>query len=106
MRALVVDPGVRAQAIDLLPLLVALPLIGVPAWLLDGIFIGATRGKALRNAAIVSTALYIATDLALRPFGALGMWCALMASYVYRGLALGVQLPALLDSVARPRARP
>ncbi|GAA0306009.1 MATE family efflux transporter [Sphingomonas oligophenolica] len=106
VRALVVDPGVRAQAIHLLPLVVALPLIGVPAWLLDGIFIGATRGRALRNAAIVSTALYIATDLALRPFGAVGMWCALMASYVYRGLALGVQLPALLDSVARPSARP
>ena len=46
-----------------------MPVIGVPAWLLDGVFIGATRGRALRNAAILATALYIATDLLLRPYG-------------------------------------
>ena len=102
IRLLVTDDGVRAQAIGLLPMVIALPLIGMTAWLLDGIFIGATRGRALRNAAILSTALYILTDLALRPLGATGIWLALLASYVYRAVALGWHLPALLDSVAKP----
>ncbi|CAN5654006.1 MATE family efflux transporter [soil metagenome] len=99
IRLLVVDDGVREQAIALLPLVVILPLIGFPAWLLDGIFIGATQGRALRNAAIVSTGLYIVTDLALRPWGATGIWLALLASYGYRAGALGWHLPGLLRNI-------
>ena len=106
VRMLVTDPAVRTGAIALLPMVVALPLIGTPAWLLDGIFIGATGGRALRNAAIVSTALYVLTDLALRPLGVHGVWWALLASYVYRAVALGRNLPALIDSVAKPVPRP
>jgi MATE family multidrug resistance protein len=100
------DAGVRAQAAALLPFAAIIPAIGVPAWLLDGIFIGATRGRALRNAAIVASALYIATDLLLRPFGANGIWWAFMASYPYRALALAAYLPGLLKTieVAEPAA--
>ncbi|HWK35042.1 MATE family efflux transporter [Sphingomonas sp.] len=101
---LVTDPGVRAQAAALLPFVMLLPLIGTPAWLLDGVFIGATAGRALRNAAILSTVAYIATDLALRPWGAVGIWIALTASYVYRAVALGAFLPGLLAKVAREPA--
>ena len=92
---------VRATAIMLLPFVAFLPLIGTPAWLLDGIFIGATGGKALRNAALLSTALYIATDLLLRPWGVWGLWTAFVASYLYRAVALGAHLPRLIDSVTR-----
>lgn len=106
VEALVTDPAVCADAIALVPLVVALPLIGMPAWLLDGIFIGATRGRALRNAGLLSTALYILTDLALRPWGAPGVWWALLASYVYRAVALGRHLPALIDSVAKRPSGP
>ena len=98
---LVTDPAVVAQAEALLPFVILLPLIGTPAWLLDGIFIGATRGKALRNASMIATSLYIATDLLLRPYGASGIWIALLASYGFRAIALGSFLPALLNSVAR-----
>ena len=100
------DAGVRAQAAALLPFAAIIPAIGVPAWLLDGIFIGATQGRALRNAAIVASALYIVTDLLLRPFGANGIWWAFMASYPYRALALAAYLPGLLKTieVAEPAA--
>lgn len=100
------DAGVRAQGTALLPFAAIIPAIGVPAWLLDGIFIGATQGRALRNAAIVASALYIATDLLLRPFGANGIWWAFMASYPYRALALAAYLPGLLKTieVAEPAA--
>jgi MATE family multidrug resistance protein len=97
---------VRTLAAALLPFAAMIPAIGAPAWLLDGIFIGATRGKALRNAAILATAAYIATDLLLRPAGAWGVWLALVVSYIYRALALGAHLPALLRSVALAKAAP
>ncbi|WP_244624406.1 MATE family efflux transporter [Sphingomonas sp. So64.6b] len=93
---LAANADVRTQARALLPFAAAIPLIGVPAWLLDGIFIGATRGRALRNAAIVATTLYIVTDLLLRPFGSIGLWWAMLLGYAYRAGALGLYLPALL----------
>ena len=96
------NPQVQERALALAPFAAFQPLIGAPAWLLDGIFIGATRGKALRNAAILSTAVYILTDLAVRPWGALGVWIALTLSYVYRAAALGLWWPGLLKEIGTP----
>ena len=38
----------------------AAPLIGIAAWMLDGIFIGATETRAMRNAMLLSVAVYAA----------------------------------------------
>ncbi|QIG82020.1 MATE family efflux transporter [Sphingosinithalassobacter tenebrarum] len=100
------DPQVRELARAFLPYTALVPLIGVPAWLLDGIFIGATRGKALRNAAVVTTALYVATDLLLRPCGAHGMWIAFLIGYLYRAGTLGAALPGLIRGIAEKPAAP
>jgi multidrug resistance protein, MATE family len=101
---LVANAEVRAAASALLPFVAILPLLGTPAWLLDGIFIGATAGRALRNAAILATGLYIATDLLFRPWGLWGLWAAFLVSYVYRAGALGAYLPGLLRSLSDPIA--
>ena len=98
--ALATNPEVRASASRFLVFAALAPLLGTPSWLLDGVFIGATRGRDLRNAAIVSTALYIALDLVLRPLGNLGVWLALLASYLLRAGALALYYPALLRSLA------
>jgi MATE family multidrug resistance protein len=82
------DAGVRAEASRFLPFAALVPLLGMPSWLLDGVFIGATQGRALRNAAVVATALYLALDLWLRPMGNLGVWLAFSASYLLRAGAL------------------
>jgi len=93
------DPAVQAQAMAMLPYCALVPLLGMPSWLLDGVFIGATRGRALRNAAIVSLALYLLTDALLSGRGDAGVWIALLASYLYRAAVLGVALPRLLKEV-------
>lgn len=104
--ALTTNEAVRSAARDVLPLAALAASIGVPAWLLDGVFIGATQGRTLRNAAILATLLYIGTDWLLRPLGAQGVWLALLASYVYRAGALAAYLPRLFANVApaAPRA--
>ena len=96
---------VREAARAVLPLAALAAIVGVPAWLLDGVFIGATQGRALRNAAILATALYIATDLLLRPLGATGLWLALLASYCFRAGLLAIHLPRLFATVAEPAPR-
>lgn len=89
-------PDVRAEARRYLPWLVAAPLVGIAAWMLDGIFIGATETRAMRNAALLSVAVYAAALALLLPeFGNQGLWAALMVLNAARGVTLGVRYPAL-----------
>lgn len=90
------DPAVRATAAAFLPFAALVPLIGMPSWLLDGVFIGSTQGRALRNAGVAAALLYLAADLALRPQGNLGVWLAFSASYFFRAGALALYFPGLL----------
>lgn len=101
------DADARAAAIAYLPYCAAVPLIGVAAWQLDGIFLGATRGKALRTAGVAAAAAYVVSDLLLRPpFGNTGIWAAFLAMYVYRAIFLGAYLPGLLDALKAPSQPP
>jgi MATE family multidrug resistance protein len=89
-------PAVRAEARAYLLWMAAAPLIGIAAWMLDGIFIGATETRALRNAMALSVAVYVAAlGLLLPAFGNHGLWAALMVLNATRGLTLGVRYPAL-----------
>uniref|UniRef100_UPI002810FEA0 MATE family efflux transporter n=1 Tax=Jannaschia maritima TaxID=3032585 RepID=UPI002810FEA0 len=95
------DPDVRRTARDFLPWMVAAPLIGVYAWMLDGIFIGATRSRDMRNMMLLSLAVYAAALLILvPPLGNHGLWAALMVSFAVRGVSLGARYPALERAAA------
>lgn len=103
-------PEVRATARAYLPWIAAAPVIGIAAWMLDGVFIGATETRAMRNAALVSVAVYAAAVAVLLPrFGNHGLWAALMVLNVTRALTLGRRYPALearagaIDGPAHPR---
>ncbi len=98
------DAEARHAALAFLPYCAIVPLIGIPCWQLDGFFLGATQGKALRNAAIITTVLYVSSDLILKTqFGNTGVWWAFLLMYVYRAGALGIYLPGLLRH-AQPKA--
>ncbi len=99
IQGIATDPEVRRTAAAFLPFAALVPLLGVPSWMLDGIFIGATRGAALRNAAVVTTAIYVGLDISLRPWGATGVWTAFLSAYALRALTLGSAFPALLRSL-------
>lgn len=93
---------VRAEARSYLPWMIAAPFLGAPAWMLDGIFIGATRTREMRDAMLVSFAVYLLALLALLdPFGNHGLWACLMVLLVARGVTLGVKYPALEAAVGR-----
>lgn len=98
---MVTDEATYHTALVFLPFAALVPLLGAPSWMLDGVFIGATRGKALRNAALLTTAVYIGLDLLLRPYGNMGVWIAFTASYLLRAATLGAYLPGLLRAIKR-----
>ncbi len=80
---------VRQAARLYLPWLILAPMIGIASWMLDGIFIGATRTREMRNAMLVSVAIYALLVLALPPLlGNHGLWAALMGLNALRGLTM------------------
>ena len=88
--------SVRDEARRYLPWMVALPVISVASYMLDGIFIGATRTREMRDAMLISTAIYFAAVAALAPFwGNHGLWAALMVLNVARAVTLGLRYPKL-----------
>lgn len=89
-------PEVRAMAQSYLWWLVAAPLIGVASWMYDGIYIGATATRDMRQAMILAVAIYVLSLAILLPaFGNHGLWAALMVLNAARGLTLAWRWPAI-----------
>ncbi|MEP0562823.1 MAG: MATE family efflux transporter, partial [Paracoccaceae bacterium] len=92
---------VRLAAKTYLPWVVAAPVVGLASWMLDGIFIGATRTVDMRNMAAISAVIYFSAVWALTPtFENHGLWMALMISFIARGVTLALRYPALERAVA------
>ncbi|ARE39048.1 DNA-damage-inducible protein F [Rhodovulum sp. P5] len=95
-------PEVRAAARAYLPYMVVAPVLGLASYMLDGIFIGATRTRDMRNMMVISAAVYAASAWVLVPaFGNHGLWIALLISFVARAITLGLRYPALEAEAGR-----
>ncbi|WP_227267506.1 MATE family efflux transporter [Roseobacter weihaiensis] len=87
---------VQRAARAFLPYMIVAPLVGCVAWMMDGIFIGATRSKDMRNMMALSFAIYWAAIFILLPvLGNHGLWLALLISFAARGITLTARYPAL-----------
>jgi len=85
---------IRVVAMHYLPWAIVMPFISVWAFQLDGVFIGATRGRDLRNSMLISFLGYLALAIALqRWFGDNGLWCAMAMFMLLRGATLALRLP-------------
>jgi MATE family multidrug resistance protein len=87
---------VRSIARDYLPFVIFAPLLGVFAFAFDGIYIGATWARDMRNLMLASLAIFLAAWFALRSFGNAGLWGALLVHYAARGGLEALRYPALL----------
>ncbi|MCD6091110.1 MAG: MATE family efflux transporter [Bacteroidales bacterium] len=69
---------------------VLIPLLSFAAFIYDGIYVGATQAKAMRNSMFIASVLvYIPLYYLLRiPFGNHGLWIAFLSFLAVRGLIL------------------
>lgn len=86
---------VRRAAREFLPFIVLAPIPGVFAFGFDGIYVGATWAREMRNLMLASLAIFFGVWLALQSLGNTGLWCALIAFYVARGGLQGARYQAL-----------
>lgn len=88
------DPAVIESALRYLPYCALTPIIGFAAWQLDGIFIGTTKTREMRNAGIAAVAIYIGAHYAIVPkFGKDGIWIAFLIYYIARAITLAIYYP-------------
>jgi MATE family multidrug resistance protein len=95
------SPEVRGAARDFMILAALAPVAGVLAYAYDGIYIGATWARDMRNLMVAALAIYFAAWWALAPFGNNGLWWALLIFLLARGLLQGLRYPALLRGTFR-----
>ena len=83
------SPEVREVGNTYLIWAVLAPLLGVLAFQMDGVYIGATWSDTMRNMMLLSLAVYIAAYYALFPLlGNHGLWLAMGIFLGFRGLTL------------------
>jgi multidrug resistance protein, MATE family len=95
------NADVRRGARDYLPYVVLAPILGVFAFGYDGIYIGATWAREMRNLMMLSLLIFLAAWLGLRPFGNAGLWGALLVHYASRGGLQALRYPAMLRASFR-----
>jgi MATE family multidrug resistance protein len=84
-------PDVRAAAMRFLPWMVAMPVLAAGSYLLDGVFIGATRTRAMRDTMIIAVlAGYLPVWWITQPLGNHGLWLAFVSFTLARGGLLGL----------------
>lgn len=87
---------VKAIAGRFLPWVVALPLVSVWSFQLDGIFIGAVRSAEIRNAMAVSLLFFLgACWLLVAPYGNHGLWLAMTIFMAARAVTLWIYFPRI-----------
>lgn len=84
------NPEVIAAATPYLFWIGLVPMITFAAFIWDGVYIGATASKPMRNALLISTFLVFLPSyyLLINPLGNHGLWLAIMLFMISRGVLL------------------
>ena len=73
------------------------PLIAVWSYLLDGLFVGATRSREMRNTMLFAAAgCYLPAYYLLQPFGNHGLWAALILFLAARGITQSLYIGRIM----------
>ncbi|SNT57617.1 multidrug resistance protein, MATE family [Tardiphaga sp. OK246] len=90
------SPEVRLAARNYMLLAALAPACGVLAYAYDGIYIGASWARDMRNLMLLALAIYIAAWFALASLGNTGLWLAFLVFMLSRGALQALRHPALL----------
>ena len=82
-------PDVKETALRYLPWMIASPLVSVWCFLYDGVYVGATRARDMRNIMVFSTLfVFLPAWYFLQPLGNHGLWLAFLLFMASRGIGM------------------
>lgn len=102
IRVLTDLPEVRTAALQFLPWLIISPIVSVWSFLYDGVYVGATRAREMRDLMLASTfAIFLPAWFLLQGWGNHGLWLAFTLFMASRGIGMHIWyrrrvLPALV----------
>jgi len=82
--------AVQAMATDYLPWLIAICSVGWVSFLMDGVYVGLTRGAMMRNSMLFSALIFFATWFMAQGLANHGLWLAFLMFMLSRGLSLTI----------------
>jgi MATE family multidrug resistance protein len=100
------SPPVRALARNTLWLAALAPVCGVMAFSFDGIYVGATWVRDMRNLMLVALVIYVAVWRATLPLGNIGLWTAILSFFLVRGALQAARYPALVRKIGLAPGEP
>lgn len=84
-------PEIREAALLYLPWMIASPLVSVWCFLYDGVYVGATRARDMRNIMVFSTVMiFLPAWFFLQPLGNHGLWLAFLLFMASRGIGMHI----------------
>lgn len=82
-------PNVREAIYLYLPWMIVSPLLSVWSFLYDGVYVGGTRAREMRNTMLFSVLIiYLPAFYLLQPLGNHGLWLAFMLFMCARGISM------------------
>lgn len=82
---------VKDVASEYLPWLVVMPIVAVWSYLYDGVFIGATRAREMRDAMLTAVLIvYLPVWYVTQPWGNHGLWFAMLCFLAARGVLMAL----------------
>ena len=84
-------PEIRAASLIYLPWMIVSPLISVWSFLYDGVYVGATRAREMRNIMLISTFIvFLPAWYLFQGLGNHGLWLAFMFFMASRGIGMHI----------------
>jgi MATE family multidrug resistance protein len=84
-------PEIREAALRYLPWMIVSPLISVWSFLYDGVYVGATRAREMRDIMVISTvAVFLPAWYLLQGLGNDGLWLAFLIFLASRGIGMHI----------------
>lgn len=93
------DIDLIEYAQDFMPWVVALPVVSFVSFLWDGIYIGATASRAMRNTMLIATLMFFPVVLIFYPIiGNHSLWLAMLLFLAGRGISQSIIAPKAIYS--------
>jgi len=81
------EEDVIAASLPYLSWMIIFPIIGTPCYIWDGVYVGLTASRAMRDTMIMALVIYISTYFLLeKEYGNDGLWAALLIFLAARGI--------------------
>ena len=82
---------IRTQTYQYIIFIILSPLLTVWCFWMDGVYIGGTQFKTMRNSMLISFIGYLLVWYLLKPFNNDGLWMSFLAFFVFRAITLGIR---------------